>query len=299
MFLKSCFRLYMTKVNIKQICASRNQIVNNLTVISKSGSLFSRSVHVSSIMSVDRIATYEEVKSLTEKPTVLLIDVREPDELKQFGKIPTSINIPLSTVSDVLQNMPKEEFQEKFGRPKPEPDTEIIFHCKLGGRSAKALDQALQLGYKNARNYKGSFEDWSKRNAGACKGQSTCPNFNDTQHDTGRIATYEEIVDLPQKPEVLLIDVRQPEELEQEGKIPTAINIPLRELENALKNMSPEEFKTKFGRDKPTFDTEIIFSCRSGKRAKEAMETALGLCYKKSRYYEGSFLEWSSKQKKQ
>lgn len=60
----------------------------------------------------------------------------------------------------------------------------------------------------------------------ACKGQSTCPNFNDTQHDTGRIATYEEIVDLPQKPEVLLIDVRQPEELEQEGKIPTAINIP-------------------------------------------------------------------------
>lgn len=45
-------------------------------------------------MSVERIATYEEVVALTKKPSVLLIDVREPSELQQLGKIPTSINIP-------------------------------------------------------------------------------------------------------------------------------------------------------------------------------------------------------------
>lgn len=40
------------------------------------------------------------------------------------------------------------------------------------------------------------------------------------------IATYEEIKDLPNRPEILLIDVREPFEIEQTGIIPTAINIP-------------------------------------------------------------------------
>lgn len=40
------------------------------------------------------------------------------------------------------------------------------------------------------------------------------------------IAYYEEIKDLPNHPEILLIDVREPSELEQTGQIPTSINIP-------------------------------------------------------------------------
>ena len=40
------------------------------------------------------------------------------------------------------------------------------------------------------------------------------------------VATYEEIKDLPNHPEKLLIDVREPHELENTGRIPTSINIP-------------------------------------------------------------------------
>jgi 3-mercaptopyruvate sulfurtransferase SseA len=40
------------------------------------------------------------------------------------------------------------------------------------------------------------------------------------------IATYEEVKDLPNHPEKLLIDVREPHELEATGQIPTSINIP-------------------------------------------------------------------------
>lgn len=40
------------------------------------------------------------------------------------------------------------------------------------------------------------------------------------------VATYEEVKDLPNHPEKLLIDVREPEEIEETGSIPTAINIP-------------------------------------------------------------------------
>lgn len=40
------------------------------------------------------------------------------------------------------------------------------------------------------------------------------------------IATYEEVKDLPNHPEKLLIDVREPAEIVETGSIPTAINIP-------------------------------------------------------------------------
>lgn len=46
------------------------------------------------IMAVNPIATYEEVKDLPNHPEKLLIDVRNPDELKEYGIIPSSINIP-------------------------------------------------------------------------------------------------------------------------------------------------------------------------------------------------------------
>lgn len=41
-----------------------------------------------------------------------------------------------------------------------------------------------------------------------------------------QIATYNEIKDLPNHPEKLLIDVREPHEIENTGQIPTSINIP-------------------------------------------------------------------------
>lgn len=40
------------------------------------------------------------------------------------------------------------------------------------------------------------------------------------------IATYEEVKNLPNNPQILLIDVRAPHELTDDGKIPTSINIP-------------------------------------------------------------------------
>jgi hypothetical protein len=41
-----------------------------------------------------------------------------------------------------------------------------------------------------------------------------------------KIATYEEIKELPNHPEILLIDAREPEMVQKTGKIPTSINIP-------------------------------------------------------------------------
>lgn len=51
-----------------------------------------------------------------------------------------------------------------------------------------------------------------------------------TSHFTMTIVTFEQIVDLPNRPEVVLVDVREPVEIHNTGNIPTAINIPCKWL---------------------------------------------------------------------
>lgn len=116
------------------------------------------------------------------------------------------------------------------------------------------------------------------------------PNCIDLRH----VATYDEIVDLPNHPEVLLIDVRRPDELAGTGTIPTSINIPLKVVEEELK-LDPKQFESKYGRPKPSYDSPIIFSCRSGIRAGNAAYIADTLGFKNVKNYVGSWLDYAEK----
>ncbi|XP_055689815.1 rhodanese domain-containing protein CG4456 isoform X1 [Lutzomyia longipalpis] len=111
-----------------------------------------------------KIATYEEVKDLCNHPEKLLIDVREPHELLETGSIPTSINIPLGQVQTIFSDeTSNEDFRGRFGREKPAKESQIIFMCKIGVRSGKAADAVTQMGYRNAKNYKGSWTEWAEK----------------------------------------------------------------------------------------------------------------------------------------
>ena len=74
-----------------------------------------------------------------------LIDVREPDEVIQ-GSIPSSVNLPLSQMPGAW-TVPAEEWQPRFGWPKPKRNQEIVFYCRSGKRSASASDIARRNGY--------------------------------------------------------------------------------------------------------------------------------------------------------
>lgn len=108
------------------------------------------------------------------------------------------------------------------------------------------------------------------------------------------LATYDDIVALPKHPEILLIDVRRPDELAGTGTIPTSINIPLDTVGEELQ-LSPQQFESKYGRAKPTANSPIIFSCRSGVRAGEAANIASKLGFNYVKNYVGSWLEYAEK----
>lgn len=96
----------------------------------------------------------------------------------------------------------------------------------------------------------------------------------------------------------LLIDVRSQDEIKETGQIPGSINIELKTVcEKLGPNTSATDFCSLFGRPKPSICTQLIFTCRSGKRALQSAEQATSLGYKNVWIYEGSWNDWQKRVK--
>ncbi|KAJ5509474.1 hypothetical protein N7527_011617 [Penicillium freii] len=106
--------------------------------------------------------------SPTHKP-MILIDVREPAELKGTGIIPTAVCVPMASQGDAWYLTP-DEFETRFGFAKPDPaegegePAQMVFYCKAGVRAAAAAQMAVQAGYDpaNIGVYYGSWLDWER-----------------------------------------------------------------------------------------------------------------------------------------
>ncbi|XP_041847115.1 thiosulfate:glutathione sulfurtransferase [Melanotaenia boesemani] len=102
---------------------------------------------------------------------------------------------------------------------------------------------------------------------------------------------------LGKSPNLLLVDVRTKEEVDK-GHIPGSIHIPVETVGSAFA-MEPEEFKAKYGKNKPPLDTkELIFHCQVGRRGAMATSKAHQLGYVNACNYAGGFKEWSEKEGK-
>ena len=53
------------------------------------------------------------------------------------------------------------------------------------------------------------------------------------------------------------------------------------QLQDVLKNVSAQEFKDKFGIEKPALHQEVIFSCKMGGRALKAATAAAAIGFEK------------------
>lgn len=100
-----------------------------------------------------------------------------------------------------------------------------------------------------------------------------------------------------QEANTYIIDVRGTDETSSTGVIPTAVNIPLDQVEAALKKTA-EDFQSTYGVAKPQPTNRIVTYCMRGMRAEKgaAMFTAAG--YTSVDVYPGSWAEWSAESAK-
>jgi 3-mercaptopyruvate sulfurtransferase SseA len=85
--------------------------------------------------------------------------VRTPLEIQQTGRIPTALNIPITTSADAFF-ISEEEFEERFGFERPGKDDEVVFYCKSGVRSRGAAEIARSGGWTRVGEFEGSWLEW-------------------------------------------------------------------------------------------------------------------------------------------
>lgn len=97
--------------------------------------------------------TVQELKQLIDSGAddFVLLDVRNPNEY-EIAKIPGSVLVPLP---DIENGSGVEQVKQLLNRHK------LIAHCKLGGRSAKALGILKDAGLEGT-NVKGGITAWSR-----------------------------------------------------------------------------------------------------------------------------------------
>jgi rhodanese-related sulfurtransferase len=92
-----------------------------------------------------RELTPEEVNAQMRDHSVVLVDVREPDEFAA-ERIPGALLFPLSTF-------------DPEALPKPDSCT-IVFQCGSGKRSAMAAQRAIQRGIGHVSHMIGGIHGW-------------------------------------------------------------------------------------------------------------------------------------------
>jgi sulfur-carrier protein adenylyltransferase/sulfurtransferase len=96
---------------------------------------------------MEEITPTELKQRLDNGDDLQIIDVREDREVA-IGRIPNSKHIPLAQVLSRIDEL--------------DPNRETVVHCKMGGRSARAIDALQRSGYTGKLlNLKGGIIGWS------------------------------------------------------------------------------------------------------------------------------------------
>jgi adenylyltransferase/sulfurtransferase len=119
---------------------------------------------------VTQLIDYEQFCGIRreEKPTTATIGDMTPEELKQ--RLDAGDDLFVLDVRDPHEYqicnlgghlIPLNDLPKRVGEL--DPAREIVVHCKLGGRSAKAVDFLKQAGFTRVHNLAGGINAWSER----------------------------------------------------------------------------------------------------------------------------------------
>ena len=96
---------------------------------------------------MEEISATELDELLRSGADIQLIDVRQPAEYN-FARIPAAKLIPLGEIVRRMDEI--------------DPSKQTVLHCKMGGRSAQAIQMLRQAGFTGElRNLRGGITAWS------------------------------------------------------------------------------------------------------------------------------------------
>ena len=96
---------------------------------------------------MQEITATELKQRLDDGEDIQIIDVREPQEVA-VAQIPNTIHIPLGQILNRMSEI--------------DPNRETVIHCKMGGRSARAIEALQRSGFTGKlTNLKGGIVAWS------------------------------------------------------------------------------------------------------------------------------------------
>ncbi len=99
--------------------------------------------------------TTEQAKNEIAGGNVVLIDIREAEELKQ-GKIAGAVHAPRGMLEFYADpTLP-------YYLPVLKKEARIILYCASSGRSALAVETLKAMGYKNITHINGGFKAWKE-----------------------------------------------------------------------------------------------------------------------------------------
>ncbi len=98
--------------------------------------------------------TAAQAQELIAKGNVVLVDVREADEVQQSGKAAGAVHVPRGLIQSVAD--PASPHHD----PRLDKGKTVIVYCAAGGRAALAGQALKEMGYGEVYNL-GGFKDWA------------------------------------------------------------------------------------------------------------------------------------------
>jgi rhodanese-related sulfurtransferase len=230
------------------------------------------------------------MEELVSDTPPFLLDVRTTAEVEENGHIEGAVHIPLDQLAQNLASL-------------PDFNTPIVTYCGSGWRATIAMTALHGLGWTDVRALKTPFANWVEAGNPVIEGLPE-PSMvsNEYEFEPEMVAAFDEMLQtygvkpfgiitaddlnmaLSENPELIVIDVRRPDELADNGVIDTGdvelLTIPLEDL-ITLKDQWPADE-----------NATIIVYCGSGHRSTMAL-TILGVNgYENISSLKGGFGSW-------
>jgi rhodanese-related sulfurtransferase len=101
-----------------------------------------------------RTLTLEQAFALLGKPGVVFVDLREAEELVEYGKIPGAEHHPRGLLEFYADP------EHKFHRPVFASGKLLVLYCGSGGRSALATKALQDMGLPDVAQIEGGIKAW-------------------------------------------------------------------------------------------------------------------------------------------